>query len=71
MLSFPGFSGTVSREGIYRMHEEQKPETTNQVERRSLVTKGLKAAYIIPAVLAAIKATERPAYAQSSGSPTR
>jgi hypothetical protein len=37
------------------------------LNRRGLVRAGVKAAYIIPAILAAVKATERPAYA--SGAP--
>jgi len=52
------------------MPEEQTPETPNQIDRRSLVKKGVKAAYIVPAVLLAVKATERPAYAATSGAPS-
>lgn len=45
-------------------------EPKNQPEelsRRDWVRKGAKAAYIAPVVLAAVAATERPAYGQSSG----
>ena len=48
------------------MSEDKKPVSTDNVDRRAVVR---KAAYIIPAVLAAVKATERPAYAQTSGAP--
>jgi hypothetical protein len=50
------------------MSEEDKTQGS-QVDRRELVRKGAKAAYIIPAILAVVKATERPAYAGTSGSP--
>lgn len=50
------------------MSEEDKTQGS-QVDRRELVRKGAKAAYIIPAILAVVKATERPAYARTSGSP--
>ena len=36
-----------------------------KINRRSLVRRGVKAAYVVPAVLAAIKATENPVIAQS------
>ncbi len=36
-----------------------------KINRRSWVRKGVKAAYVVPAVLAAIKATENPVIAQS------
>jgi hypothetical protein len=39
------------------------------LDRRQFVRKGAKAAYVVPAVLAAVKATERPAYAQATGAP--
>ena len=42
--------------------ESSKQEKIN---RRSLVRRGVKAAYVVPAVLAAIKATETPVIAQS------
>jgi len=48
------------------MPKEQKPETPNKFDRRAIVK---KAAYIVPLVLAAIVATERPAYAITSGAP--
>jgi hypothetical protein len=51
------------------MNEEKNPKQSDGMDRRDLVRAGVKAAYVIPAVLAAVKATERPAYAGSSGSP--
>ena len=36
-----------------------------KMDRRTLVRRGVKAAYVVPAVLAAIKATENPVIAQS------
>ena len=36
------------------------------VSRRQLVRKGARAAYAVPLVMAAVNATERPAFAQSS-----
>ena len=45
------------------------PASNTEAVVRDLVRAGVKAAYMIPAILAAVKATERPAYAQSSGSP--
>jgi hypothetical protein len=50
------------------MNEEDKTQSS-QIDRRELVRKGAKAAYIIPAILAVVKATERPAYAGASGLP--
>lgn len=52
------------------MSTEKKTSESQRLNRRTLVRKGLKAAYVIPAILAAVKATERPAYGQTSGSPT-
>ena len=49
------------------MNEEKNPKQSDGVDRRGLVRAGVKAAYMIPAILAAVKATERPAYA--SGAP--
>ncbi len=44
--------------------QAKTPESNSKkMNRRELVRKGAKAAYVVPAVLAAIKATERPAYA--------
>jgi hypothetical protein len=51
------------------MNEEQTPKQSDGMNRRGIVRAGVKAAYMIPAILAAVKATERPAYAQSSGAP--
>ncbi|MEQ1898448.1 MAG: hypothetical protein ABL971_13780 [Vicinamibacterales bacterium] len=48
---------------------EEKKQSPKNANRRDLIRKGLKAAYMVPAVLAAIKATERPAYGQTSGAP--
>lgn len=46
---------------------EQKPsQDTAPSNRRALVK---RAAYVIPTVLAVVKATERPAYAGTTGSP--
>jgi hypothetical protein len=42
----------------------QKPEL---IDRRDAMRRGLRAAYVVPAILAVVKATERPAYAQVSG----
>ena len=42
-----------------------KPGQDEKINRRSWVRKGVKAAYVVPAVLAAIKATENPVIAQS------
>jgi hypothetical protein len=47
--------------------EKQDIKQSDGLDRRELVRKGAKAAYMIPAVLAAVKATERKAYA--SGAP--
>ncbi len=52
------------------MSNEKKTSESQKVNRRTLVRKGLKAAYVVPAILAAVKATERPAYGQTSGAPT-
>jgi hypothetical protein len=56
------------------MNEEKNPKQLDVkqpegLDRRELVRKGARVAYVIPAVLAAVKATERPAYAAPSGSP--
>ena len=37
-----------------------------KINRRSLVRRGVKAAYVVPAVLAAIKASESPVIARST-----
>jgi hypothetical protein len=42
-----------------------KPGQDEKINRRSWVRKGVKAAYVVPAVLAVIKATENPVIAQS------
>lgn len=47
------------------MEENNKQETVT-AERRKLIK---KAVYVIPTILAVVKATERPAYAQTTGSP--
>ena len=46
--------------------EDNKKQDVVKNERRELVK---KAAYMVPTILAAVKATERPAYAQSTGAP--
>ncbi len=51
------------------MSEEKKLVAPDSVDRRTLVRRGLKAAYTVPLVLAAVKATERPAYGLTSGVP--
>jgi hypothetical protein len=43
--------------------EEKKPEQPAQMDRRELMRKGVKAAYVVPAVMAVVKASVRPAYA--------
>ena len=47
------------------MKEKHTPqvEDTRAVSRRELVRKGVRAAYIVPVVLAAVHTTERPAFA--------
>ncbi len=44
---------------------ESESTQQDKMNRRSLVRRGVKAAYVVPAVLAAIKATENPVIAQS------
>lgn len=51
------------------MHNQTTASASRKIHRRIFVRKGLRAAYVIPAILAAVKATERPAYGQTSGSP--
>jgi hypothetical protein len=51
------------------MNDEQDIIDLKSISRRELVRKGAKVAYVVPAVLAAIKATERPAFAQFSCAP--
>ena len=51
------------------MKDEQDIIDLKSISRRELVRKGARAAYVVPAVLAAIKATERPAFAQFSCAP--
>ena len=51
------------------MSENRKTDESTSLNRRELVRKGARAAYVVPAVLAAVKATERPAYAQATTSP--
>jgi hypothetical protein len=50
------------------MNEDKKSQSTD-MDRRQLVRKGIKVAYTVPLVLAAVKASERPAYAQGTGQP--
>jgi len=47
------------------MKLEAETRQNEKINRRSLVRRGVKAAYVVPAVLAAIKATENPVMAQS------
>lgn len=51
------------------MSDDNKRDDASRIDRRELVRKGARAAYVVPVVLAAVKATERPAYAASTGSP--
>lgn len=51
------------------MKDDQDFIDSTAVSRRDLVRKGARAAYIVPVVMAAIKATERPAFAQFSCAP--
>jgi hypothetical protein len=51
------------------MKDKQNLVDSTGVSRRDVVRKGAKAAYIVPVVMAAIKATERPAFAQFSCAP--
>ena len=48
------------------MKDKQNAIDLKSISRRDLVRKGAKAAYVVPLVLAAINATERPAFAQFS-----
>jgi hypothetical protein len=50
------------------MEEQHKPHVADPkaVSRRELVRKGVKAAYVVPVVLAAVSTTERPAFAGRS-----
>ena len=45
------------------MKDEQDIMDLKSVSRRELVRKGAKAAYVVPLVMAAVNATERPAFA--------
>ena len=51
------------------MKVEQDIVDLKAISRRELVRKGAKAAYVVPMVMAAIEATERPAFAQFSCAP--
>jgi hypothetical protein len=51
------------------MSDDKKRDEATQLDRRQFVRMGAKAAYVVPAVLAVVKATERPAYAQITGAP--
>lgn len=44
-------------------YEQQDSIDLKSISRRELVRKGAKAAYVVPLVLAAVNATERPAFA--------
>jgi hypothetical protein len=48
------------------MKNEQDIIDLKSISRRDLVRKSAKAAYVVPLVLAAVNATERPAFAQFS-----
>lgn len=45
----------------------KSPKKPELIDRRDAIARGLKAAYVVPAILAVVKVTERPAYAQVSG----
>jgi hypothetical protein len=45
----------------------RSPKKPELIDRRDVMSRGLRAAYVVPAILAVVKATERPAYAQVSG----
>ena len=50
--------------------EQKKPNAgAEQISRRQTAKKLAKMAYVVPAILAVVKTTERPAFAQS-GQPT-
>jgi len=51
------------------MKDEQEIIDLKSISRRELVRRGAKAAYVVPMVMAAIEATERPAFAQFSCAP--
>jgi hypothetical protein len=48
---------------------EKKTNDTPQVNRREMVKKGIKAAYVAPTILTIVKATERPAHAANHYAP--
>ena len=48
------------------MKHEKDTVDLKSLSRRQLVRKGARAAYVVPLVLAAVNATERPAFAQFS-----
>ena len=49
------------------MSDSDKNSASSKVTRRDVTMKIAVAAYVVPAVLGAIKATERPAYAETTG----
>ena len=53
------------------MKDEQDVIDLKSISRRELVRRGAKAAYVVPMVMAAIEATERPAFAQFSCAPNQ
>ena len=48
-------------------NERRSPAPPERITRRDVLGSGLKVAYVVPAILGVVKATERPAYAFVSG----
>jgi hypothetical protein len=48
------------------MKDEHDIIELKSISRREIVRKGARAAYVVPLVMAAVNATERPAFAQFS-----
>jgi len=48
------------------MKDEHDIIDLKSISRREIVRKGARAAYVVPLVMAAVNATERPAFAQFS-----
>ena len=49
-----------------KSNARKDPKCPQGVDRRELVRKAAKAAYVVPAALTAIKMSERPAYAATT-----
>ena len=63
-MNRPSEKETRKRAAQFESSKQEK------MDRRTLVRRGVKAAYVVPAVLAAIKATENPVIAQSGDPPS-